>query len=187
MADKSLAEILGGATRFGRLTVLGEGPPYKWKRRSYRMVSCRCDCGRERVVSPAKLISGQTVSCGCFSADRASANNRTHGLSRSTEYRSWGSMIQRCTNPNAADYGIYGARGITICDRWRSSFEAFTELPFLFGQAFHRQKSAGSIGKAVERLSHARLPRMRARRSSPPFPAGRDALRSGVAIAGCRC
>jgi hypothetical protein len=34
-------------------------------------------------------------------------------------------MIQRCTNPNTKAFKNYGGRGITICDRWRQSFEAF--------------------------------------------------------------
>jgi len=28
-------------------------------------------------------------------------------------------MIQRCTNPNSNRYYLYGARGITICERWQ--------------------------------------------------------------------
>jgi hypothetical protein len=34
-------------------------------------------------------------------------------------------MIQRCENPNTRGYFYYGARGITVCARWRNSFEAF--------------------------------------------------------------
>lgn len=34
-------------------------------------------------------------------------------------------MIQRCTNPAFAKYPSYGARGIKVCDEWRSSFQAF--------------------------------------------------------------
>lgn len=33
-------------------------------------------------------------------------------------------MIQRCTNPRAAHYRNYGARGIRICDEWRD-FKVF--------------------------------------------------------------
>lgn len=32
----------------------------------------------------------------------------------------WGSMITRCTNPNAKNYANYGGRGITVCDEWRT-------------------------------------------------------------------
>ena len=40
-------------------------------------------------------------------------------------HNTWLSMIQRCTNPKNTAYRNYGARGITVCARWRNSFEAF--------------------------------------------------------------
>ena len=43
----------------------------------------------------------------------------------SPEYRSWQSMIQRCTNPNATGYEKYGARGVKVYWLWRESFPAF--------------------------------------------------------------
>jgi hypothetical protein len=36
-------------------------------------------------------------------------------------------MRYRCHNPEAAGYSKYGARGITVCDRWRNDFQAFFE------------------------------------------------------------
>lgn len=44
----------------------------------------------------------------------------------SSEYATWDSMKQRCTNPKAKAYANYGARGITVCERWMS-FENFLE------------------------------------------------------------
>lgn len=41
------------------------------------------------------------------------------------EYGVWASMIQRCTNPNTKTFARYGGRGITVCDGWLHSFEAF--------------------------------------------------------------
>jgi hypothetical protein len=49
----------------------------------------------------------------------------THGRNRTKTYQTWGGMIQRCTNPKAPYYECYGGRGITVCDRWRNSFEDF--------------------------------------------------------------
>lgn len=46
-----------------------------------------------------------------------------HGLI-SREYRSWSSMKERCNNPNSISWKYYGARGITVCERW-FKFENF--------------------------------------------------------------
>ena len=34
-------------------------------------------------------------------------------------------MRRRCLVPSHSDYPRYGARGITVCDSWAQSFEAF--------------------------------------------------------------
>lgn len=40
-------------------------------------------------------------------------------------YHTWQAMVYRCHNPKSKDYKRYGGRGISVCDRWRSSPEAF--------------------------------------------------------------
>lgn len=44
---------------------------------------------------------------------------------RKIMYRTWQGMKRRCYNPKCSEYKYYGARGITICDRWLDSFDAF--------------------------------------------------------------
>lgn len=43
---------------------------------------------------------------------------------RTPTYNSWRSMRGRCLNPNSTTFYKYGARGITVCERW-ATFEAF--------------------------------------------------------------
>jgi hypothetical protein len=41
------------------------------------------------------------------------------------EHHAWRMMRYRCLNPSCPNWGNYGGRGITICDRWLVSFENF--------------------------------------------------------------
>ncbi len=133
MARKTLAEILGGKTRFGRLTVLHEADglpvPGNGIRRKVR---CRCDCGTEKDFWLGNVKRGLSLSCGCLSREVNRDLRMTHGDSRSRttgeiapEYRVWAHMIGRCHNENDAAYDNYGGRGIVVCERWRGSYVDF--------------------------------------------------------------
>lgn len=39
----------------------------------------------------------------------------------------WSDMKRRCSKPGHHAYQNYGARGITVCDRWAKSFQSFLE------------------------------------------------------------
>lgn len=47
------------------------------------------------------------------------------GGKASPTYNTWRGIIGRCENPNQSVYQAYGAKGITMCPRWRESFSAF--------------------------------------------------------------
>lgn len=126
MKRQSAASSLG--TRYGRLTAISiHGVTGK----SVTLVRCACDCGVEHVARLGDLRSGGTLSCGCLQRERASEASRTHGQKRggkvSPEYRAWQNMKTRCLDPRNAGYKNYGGRGITVCDRWLNSFEAFLQ------------------------------------------------------------
>lgn len=112
--------------RFGRWTVVGDCAADP---RNGTVVPCRCDCGTERDLRVAKLRFGRTRSCGCLRADAARSGMVTHGASiggmRTPEYTAWKNMIARCENRGRREWMRYGGRGISVCDRWRSSFPAF--------------------------------------------------------------
>ena len=52
------------------------------------------------------------------------AGKPRHGMSKSPVYKAWAGMIQRCENPKNNNFKNYGARGISVCDRWKN-FEDF--------------------------------------------------------------
>lgn len=117
--------------RFGRLVVIGKAAPYLRPNgvRGPSRWLCKCDCGAETTVVGNSLVGGDTRSCGCRATDQLAQRSTTHGhcrnRSRSAEYRSWLSMLNRCRNRNLDCYPDYGGRGITVCERWASSFESF--------------------------------------------------------------
>lgn len=50
-----------------------------------------------------------------------------HGMADSSEYNIYHKMIRRCHDETDKGFPYYGARGITVCDRWRSKFGFFLE------------------------------------------------------------
>lgn len=128
MTIQKQPEFIG--RQFGRLQAL-EFVQIK-SRRFYR---CRCACGAEKVIREDALKTGLTRSCGCFAKERAFQTNYRHGWSAggglAREHRgafnTWRSMNYRCYSPNYEKYEKYGARGVAVCDRWRTSFAAFLE------------------------------------------------------------
>lgn len=86
---------------------------------------CRCVCGAEKVVRYQSLAKGQTRSCGCLRKEMMADKQRTHGRYNSPEYRSYRAMLARCSDVKHRQFKDYGARGITVCDRWAKSFENF--------------------------------------------------------------
>lgn len=52
-------------------------------------------------------------------------HGHSQGGATSREYNSWTEMKGRCHNPRNRKFKNYGARGIVVCERWRSDFTAF--------------------------------------------------------------
>ena len=90
---------------------------------------CKCECGKETIVSVSHLLSGHTKSCGCIKNENIAlvgkTINKRHGFRYTKIYRTWVNMKARCLNPKEQHYPLYGGRGIKVCDRWLNSFENF--------------------------------------------------------------
>lgn len=99
---------------FGRLTA--QSAPFVTGK-GVAKVRCLCSCGSETVVQARYLLSGRTRSCRCL--------RKTHGAYKTSEYRVWVQMKNRCMNPNNDSYRRYGGAGIKVDRRWLASFENF--------------------------------------------------------------
>jgi hypothetical protein len=105
---------------------LGEEKPMMTKNKNARgrkhLYQCTCSiCGKIKVVSRNVIINKAKKSCGCFAKGK---KKQGIGKSHTLTYRTWNSMMQRCTNPKNKDARRYMHRGIKVCERWKD-FENF--------------------------------------------------------------
>lgn len=112
---------------FGKLTVLS----YAGTMKDRALWNCRCECGKVKVKIGKYLKNGDTRSCGCMQQWHRATGNRKYGIGkgkmRRREYTIWRSMKSRCYTKSSSNYRFYGAKGVTVCDRWRDNFLAFLE------------------------------------------------------------
>lgn len=113
---------------FNRLTVIGLSAipssrtrPRKW--------ACQCECGNFCLAETRSLQSGRKKSCGCLhaekSTDRIVKVATVHNMHGTKLHNVWKSMVARCHRESDLDYCYYGARGITVCPRWREDYMNF--------------------------------------------------------------
>lgn len=114
--------------KFGTWTVIERGPNEK----GAVMWLCRCDCGTEKYVRGFTLKNGKSTGCRkCIWKTKDHPRLHKDGSRRYMDgketktFRRWRSMIERCNNPNNKSYKNYGARGITVCEEWKNSFQAY--------------------------------------------------------------
>lgn len=114
--------------KYGRLTPLYRVDNDKYGHTSWM---CKCDCGAMKVVSTNDMRTGKSRSCGCLEKENrglfGTRSKRTHQMKGTRLYRIWQGAKNRALNQNDKHWPDYGGRGITICDEWKTSFEAFRD------------------------------------------------------------
>ena len=122
--SKNLVDLTG--KKFGKLTVLSRSANDTRGRAKWL---CLCDCGGEKIAASYSLQKGVVTSCGCVrsAAMKKAAAKRfcdcAFSLNRHL-YRGWYSMVKRCHEKSDKQYPLYGAKGVFVCDEWRT-FEGF--------------------------------------------------------------
>ena len=89
---------------------LGMHYPNETSNKKYRYGIYRCHCSNEFKTDCRSVKRKRTKSCGC--------SRFTHNLTSHRLYNTWSNMIRRCNSINHERYMDYGARGITVCERW---------------------------------------------------------------------
>jgi len=110
------------------------------------LVGTECSkCGTPFEANLFNLMNGNTKSCGCLrvkTCSKVGKTNKTHGLTKTRTYKSWLSMLQRCENPLASNYTLYGAKGIRVCQAWHY-------FPYFLEDMGNRP-----IGKTLDRINN---------------------------------
>lgn len=128
--------------KYGRLQVISIADRKMWRNKNRHFV-CICECGTEKIINGSDLKSGNVNSCGCFRVDKLRSRLQTHGNSSHPLYSIWNGMIARCTNPNMPNYIKYGARGISVCERWMD-----------FGNFVDDMKERPSQNHSIDRIDN---------------------------------
>lgn len=131
--------------RYGMLTAIRPCDKVLSSGRRMPAWELHCDCGATVVAMTVNLTKGKHRSCGCSShklawqsrekktAERLKRPERKQrvAVSKMPEYRVYRQMLDRCYLPSAPNFRFYGAKGVTVCSRWRygeggmTGFEAF--------------------------------------------------------------
>ena len=105
--------------KFNKLTVIepvhvitcgGKSKQWYWR--------VKCDCGNEKVMCPNEIITGHSVSCGCYHKSGTIKPTLRHGESHTKLHNVWCGMNNRC-DPKHKSSDRYGKRGIKVCEEWK--------------------------------------------------------------------
>ena len=84
-----------------------------------------CDCGNIVINNTTDVISGRTMSCGCYRKENTTKTHTTHNLSKHRLYNTYKHFCRRCYSETDSSYANYGGRGIFVCDEWLNKENGF--------------------------------------------------------------
>lgn len=96
----------------------------------------KCDCGNESISDYIALTRGKSTQCRSCARKISTKGDKNashkHGYSSLSHpyfrvYTIWCAMKRRCAVKKDKGFLNYGGRGISVCERWKESFENFLE------------------------------------------------------------
>jgi hypothetical protein len=105
----------------------------------------RCACGIEFIKRGSDIRRQPNLRCRDCANLHLGDLQRRHGETDTPLYLTWQAMRRRCSDPTYSGFHNYGGRGISVCERWRNSYEAFaTDVRGTIGE---RPSKAHSIDR----------------------------------------
>lgn len=89
------------------------GVAFRSTKQSVYSAVFECSCGKRKVMIVGRVRRNVVKTCGKCNVSDGTWKRKTSGMI------AWGNMISRCCNESHPDYKNYGARGITVDQRWR--------------------------------------------------------------------
>ena len=90
-----------------------------------------------------------------MSRDKQTEIEKTMRQAHFRLYKVWDNMKSRCYNPKHKSYSVYGARGITICDEWKSDFNSFAKWALANGYDENAPKGQCTIDRIDNNKSYS--------------------------------
>jgi hypothetical protein len=144
-----LKDITG--QKFGRLLAI----KYVGKTKSKIYWLFKCDCGSEKKIIKSSVVCGRTRSCGCMLKENKGAEKSANPMFKNPLNGIWRNMLDRCYNVNHISYKSYGARGITVCDRWLNLYNFCEDMGERLSLAHSIDRIDNSLGYFKENCTWA--------------------------------
>jgi len=113
----------------GTVTFVKDAP----SRSKIRRATFLCHCGNEFDSDVSSVKRGNAKSCGCIHKANVKRRATTHGLYNHPLHSVWTNLKARCSNESNTSYVHYGARGISVCHEWSTSFRSFYDFCITHG------------------------------------------------------
>ena len=109
--------ILLSGERFGNWVIIKQAESRNYN--TYYL--CECVCGNIAEVQAGRLVNGNSKGCSKCQLSRLHHKDiEIHNMSKTRVYEIWSAMLKRTLKTYNHNYKDYGARGITVCEEWKT-------------------------------------------------------------------